>query len=474
MKRIFAMLMVCTLVIGLLGGCGDSGKTAGGKYEIDWYYVGEQFADEKAVEEAVNAYLEGKLDVTLNLHPLDWSGITEKINVMAGGGEKFDITYTSITNYNALASKNALMPLNDLLDKYGQGIKDALGEHFLEGSKLNGTNYALPVNKEHGHHYGILYQVDVAEKLGITEQIDNIKSLDDLDPILDIVKEKAPELVPFRSPKGCDDTYMLDFEHIAYPAAFYADSTDGKVVNYVDTPEFMEAAKKIHARFEKGYLLPGGTQTQATETFFAYSYLLKPGLDKEQSTKLDWKQVDLTPPRMQSSDTMGAMLAISKTSENPELVMQFLNMCYTDSNLLNLIVYGIEGKHYTKIDDNTIKLIENSGYGNVSMRWEFCDIFKQYLTEKDDPARNEQFAEYNKIMTPSNYLGFNPDISSLSTQVGACANVRAEFEQQIADGNSDAEELVTKYREKLKLAGAEDIVKEVQRQYDEWAKTNKK
>ena len=72
-------------------------------------------------------------------------------------------------------------------------------------------------------------------------------------------------------------------------------------------------------------------------------------------------------------------------------------------------------------------------------------------------------------MAVSEYLGFNPDTTSIKTQMGACLNVQAEFEQQIADGVEDAEVLVKKYREKLRLAGADDIVNEIQRQYNEWA-----
>ena len=67
--------------------------------------------------------------------------------------------------------------LGRLLDQHGRGIKEALGEHFLEGSRIKGENYAIPVNKEKGHHYGILYQADIAEKHGLTEQIESIKSL---------------------------------------------------------------------------------------------------------------------------------------------------------------------------------------------------------------------------------------------------------------------------------------------------------
>ena len=58
-------------------------------------------------------------------------------------------------------------------------------------------------------------------------------------------------------------------------------------------------------------------------------------------------------------------MAVSRTCQNPEVVMQFMELFNTDKYLHNLIVYGIEGKNYTKIDDNTIDPIRGSGYGNA-------------------------------------------------------------------------------------------------------------
>ena len=201
----------------------------------------------------------------------------------------------------------------------------------------------------------------------------------------------------------------------------------------------------------------------AIDKFFAMFYALKPGKDVEMSAKTNWKQVDLTPPRMQIKDAMGALLAISKTSKNPELVMQFINKTYTDPKLLNMMIYGIEGKHYEKLEENRIRLIKNSGYSNSSYRWEFSNTFNQYLLEDDDEKKNDNLLEYNKILKPSSYLGFNPQVDSIKTQVAACESVRAEFEEQVASGTEDPEVLVKTYRDRLKAAGADDVVNEIQK-----------
>ena len=466
MKKIVAGIAALVLLTGTMSGCVKK-EAADGKYRIEWYYVGDNQVDVEAVEKEINKYIADDVNATIKFKPLDWGGIKEKTNVMAAGGEKFDIFYLS-DQYNSLVGKNALLPIDDLLDKYGSGIKEAIGSDILNALKVNGKIYAVPVNKEFAHNYGILYQKEIADKYGLSEQLESIKSYDDLDPILEVIKKNEPQLYPVIGAVGCNDTDLI-FEPAVFPTGFYVGSKDGKVVNMIDTPEYMEAAKKIRARYEKGYMAEGGTVAQAEEKFFIRTYPLKPGKDVEMSAKIQWKQVDVTAPITTTNDITSALMGISRTSKNPETVMKFLNKVYTDKHLVNLMVYGIEGKHYEKIADNRIKTIKDGGYDNANCRWEFFNCFNQYLLEADDEQKNEKLKEYNEAATRSEYVGFNPNTDNIKTQVGACTNVKEEFEQQIADGVQDPEKLVKKYREKLKLAGAEDIVKEIQRQYDEWA-----
>jgi putative aldouronate transport system substrate-binding protein len=56
------------------------------------------------------------------------------------------------------------------------------------------------------------------------------------------------------------------------------------------------------------------------------------------------------------------MTAISKTSKNAERAIQFLELINTDATLFNLLTFGIEGKNYTKVGDNTIKINQAGGY----------------------------------------------------------------------------------------------------------------
>ncbi len=478
MKKLIALSLVAAIgMTCTLTGCKKSEEVADNKspYEIDWFFIGTDQPDTELVEEKVNEYVKDSLNVTVKLHALEWGAYRQKINTMIAGSEKFDICFTDKESYVPHATRNAYLPLNELMDQYAPKTKEIIGEDFLKGSQINGKNYAIPSNKDKGHSMGIVYRKDIAQKHGLEEKIQAAKSLKELEPILEYIKENEPSFIPLKEAKGVSEIEFIDMDVVAFPAAFYPNSTDGKVVNMVETQEFADAVKSTRSRYVKGYLNQGGSiGGTATSKYFCEVQLLKPGKAEELASNKDYElgQVSMTPARMLISDTMGAMMAISRTSKNPERVMQFLEQFNTDPYLHNLIVFGIEGKHYTKISENRIELIPNSGYGFASMRWEFGNTFLQYLVKGELDDKVEKMQEFNKSLVKSNYLGFNFDSEPVKTELSACLNVKTEFESSCGEGLEDPETLLPRYIDKLKRAGADKIVEEVQRQYDEWKANN--
>ncbi len=127
---------------------------------------------------------------------LDWGEYTQKMQVKVGSGEEFDIMFTCswANDFAANVSKGALLPLDDLLDEYGQGIKDNMHPLFLEGASINGTVYGLPTNKELGWQAMWIINKDLADKYNI--DISKITTLESLEPYLAIIKENEPDVVP--------------------------------------------------------------------------------------------------------------------------------------------------------------------------------------------------------------------------------------------------------------------------------------
>ena len=478
-KKLTALILAAAMlpVMGL-SGCGK--KTAAGKpYNIEWYVVTSTVPQEAAkaeVESEVNKYLaEKNLNATLTMNYLDWGSFEQKVNVMIAGGDKFDICFTSGDSYRLNASKNAYLPLNDLMDKYAPKTKEILGEDFLKGSQISGVNYGIPANKDKGSYKGMLYRTDIAEKYGLTEKLNSAKTFDDIIPILETVKEKEPGMVPLYEGGVFSVASLIKFDEIAFPAGIMLDGDGTKIVDIVETPEYREASIRTAQNMKDGYIRKG--EKLEAENHFMEFIGLKPGKDKEMSAsrKYDYTQIDtLGTPYMTSQDAMGSLMAISRTSKNPEVVMQFIEMFNTDKYLHNLVVYGIEGKNYTKLDENTIEPIKDSGYGNSGMQWEFGNTFLDYQTSGEDPQKVEKMEEFNSKLTAAPSLGFVFDSEVVKIELGACQNVKAEFHNILSGGADNPEQVLDEYISKLKAAGVDKLVAEVQRQYDEWRANNGK
>ena len=228
--------------------------------------------------------------------------------------------------------------------------------------------------------------------------------------------------------------------------------------------------KQSAENLKNGYMKKGIKEKE--ENFFIELMGLKPGKDSELngSRNYKWKQVSLGEPTMTNSDATGSLMCISRTSEQPELVMQFLELFNTDEYLHNLIVFGVENVNYTKNADGTITPIKSSGYGNAGMQWIFGNTFLDYTVEGEDPEKAKLTEEFNNTVKASPALGFVVDNEAIKTEVGACQNVRTEFKDRLANGTEDYESLLNEYISKLKAAGSDKIMEEVNKQYEEWKK----
>jgi putative aldouronate transport system substrate-binding protein len=229
--------------------------------------------------------------------------------------------------------------------------------------------------------------------------------------------------------------------------------------------------------YNKGYIHQDADTMQSQQDlmrsgrFFAASQSLKPGKDAEisASTGYDWVQVDITRPVMSNREATGAMLAIPVKSANPERAFRFIELLYTDKELINLLKFGIEDVHYRKVTENMIQLSDpsHSGY-NPGYTWAFGDQFKDYIMDNEDPLKWDRFILYNNRGLVLNSLGFVFDKTNVEAQTSACKNVVQAYYRQLFCGSTDVEPTVRQFEKELKAAGVGDLIAEMQKQYDAW------
>ena len=152
--------------------------------------------------------------------------------------------------------------------------------------------------------------------------------------------------------------------------------------------------------------------------------------------------------------------------------MQLLNLMYTDPEVMNLLAWGIEGRHYQVLDNGMADFADgvnadNSGY-NLNYGWMFGNQFIAYVWNGDSPTIWQDTDEWNKSARRSTALGFTFDSTPVKNEVAACTNIVNEFSISITSGLVDPETTIPEFVKKLEASGIDKIIAEKQSQLNEW------
>lgn len=507
-KKLSALALTGAMAVGALAGCGnaetgsaevsstengtavkeeaDNGNAKEDPVELIWYVGGAgPQADTEAVLEEANAYLMDKLNCTLKIVETDFGSYDQKMQMVIGSQEKFDLCYTanwSNSFYNNV-NKNAFLELNDLLDEYAPDLQEIMPQAGWGAATVKGNIYAVPNMQIWTMTNCIVVVKEYADKYGF--DLDSVKELKDLDPLLEAVKKDNPDMYPV----AADVAGILDFMTFAMgydelvgrhiPGAVLLDDEELKVVNQFELPQVMEHYKLMYDWSQKGYIRPDAStvnsampEVKAGKHVVRFTGNLKPGLEvgeKETFGGKDVAIIQMSDSWLPTSGITATMTAVSRTSEHPEKAVEFLNLFNTDKYLYNLITQGIEGKHYEKLEGDYIAPIENSGY-YPNADWMYGNQFMAYLKEGQAADDWEKTIELNESGKTSVAFGFVFDPANVQNEIASVSAVVKEYELSLDTGAVDPETTMPQFLEKLEQAGSQIIIDEVQRQLDEWKK----
>ncbi|WP_372660294.1 ABC transporter substrate-binding protein [Cohnella sp.] len=453
-------------------------------------FPGTSPKDEVKVEEALNAYLKDKINAKIDLNMIDWGQWDNKINLAIAGREPMDILFTAAWNgHSNNVAKKAFLAVNDpngtygnLLEKYGQGILETLPPAYLAGAKISGLNYAVPTSKELAEQGGVIYRKDIAEELGLTAQLDAVKTIADLEPILAEVKAKKPEMTPLylKDGENFNSHYFAKYDHLGdgnIEGAILKTAADTTVKARYDFPVYKETLNITRDFFKKGYINRDAATAQITPqdalkagNVFMGVFSLKPGKDAEVELTANLqgklKQIYMTDKTVSTGETAGSMLGITTTSANPERAMMLINLLHTDKELNNLLNFGIEGDHYTRNGDIISGTANTPSYA-IGSSWMFGNQFLNYIWDSEAADKWAQFKAFNEGATNSPALGFTFNAEPIKSQASVTINIRKEFDPGLDTGAVDPAK-ADDYIKKLKANGLDAIIAEKQKQLDEF------
>lgn len=475
MKKFLSIILAAVMLCSFAG-CNKKNSKNGKNKDtvITWLIPGDKQPGLSDVMEAANAIIKPKLGVKIDVQFIDAGAYNERMNMNMASGMEFDLCFTGYVNPYIKAVKNGgLLDITELLDKEVPELKKAIPDYAWEAVKTSeGKIYAVPNIQVMFNVQSLEIRKEIAEKYNF--DFDSVKKVTDIEPFLEMVKNGEDALFPWRTNYGTAPFMGEKYEGVQTGVSVDVDSL--KVVNIYETDEYLAAVKQLNKWFKSGYIRPDVASVMSdVQDYDAGKYAVsslswKPGNEAvvKQSKGWDCMYVNLSEPYFSTSSATLTLTAVSKTSKHPTEALKVIELVNTDSELYNILSYGIEGKHYNLNKEGKIVYVPDSGY-SPKAPWKFGNQFNALLEEGQDDNVWKETEALNKSSKKSPILGFVFDTDPVISEISACESVISEY-SVMKNGSENPDVYYATFLKRLKSAGHDKIKAEVENQLSKFLK----
>ncbi len=307
---------------------------------------------------------------------------------------QLDIIYISgLDMYNEYIENEWLQSLNDYIKTTGKKLNDYITSALLEGVKVDSETYGIPNNVQIGEYTYMLVDKVLFDRY--YQNKESIHNILDLDTFLQDINESEPDVLPIdASFKQCMDQLVWYWDidwtedeetgemiysipthnEFSLLGAVYGDPANagrGKIqlgFNALFTqPEYRNIFLKLKEyEYNDFYKTEDDTRKNAAVSFMTGTYEIKASIDEaieandgnhtaglyvDENGKEYYTYV-VKYPEADEYSLYGNMYGVSANSTRTQACMQVLTLLNTNSEIRNILQYGIEGVNYV-IDEDT-------------------------------------------------------------------------------------------------------------------------
>lgn len=485
LKRSIAVIAAAVCAASVLTGCGAN-KTAEVP-TLHWYMIKpiDTMAHQEEIEKLANEKFEKEVGAKIAFHFLDNAAWKDKMNMMISSGEEFDICFTSSWTNKFIdnARKGAFADITELLEKYAPDIMAKTDPRVWDAVTVNDKIYAIPSQGPYSSATSIVFKKDLVEKYNFDYK--SVKKFADLEPYFATLKANEPGITPMLQTAGGSIAQVIDPNYTDDSiAGLNFSESEQKFVSIFDVPSNVERWKTLSDFYKKGYIptdSPTRTEYLSDAKTGKYAVLKTVGDYTEDGEKSSANygfpcvEAYMGNSPITNGTVTASMCAVSATSKYPEKAIEALNLLWKDSDLLNLLAYGIENTDYV-VDTERSTPEEKSVIPNAGkeQKWAIWHNYLGPLWDQWDSTWNRkerllEMQENNQKAEVASTLGFYFDPSNVSAEYAAVSSTVSEFRTNLNVGCVDnVDQYLNDARAKLKQNGIEKLMEEANRQYSEW------
>lgn len=481
--------MILSLLCGAIGCAGAEDKVVLNLTRAVFNLPESDPEQVRKVEEAINAYLDGKMNVEIRLtdvgsdiYPETVQGMLERqeINLL------WTASWEPTIGTNDLVSRNEVYDITELLP--GTALYGSMSLDMWRTTEYNERNYFIPVYKDNVEGYDFMFRGELADRYGW--DIYRVSKLADLEPMLRDAKAAGMKY-PFLTQRNAMfyRWYMDRFDFFTADATtnFVAiDRKTDQVIDTVLTPEYAEFCRLMGSWAEKGYISPDDVNKITTDTTtqskdWGVSWWTDIPVNMEASSRYGQKILvkPATDRYLHRTSSLGSCYCVTGYSspEQARAAVDFLGLLYTDKKLADLYTFGIEGEdfEYTQTDSQSIRHVtQHSNKYNHSM-WESASAMIVTPMDNEPDNKANLYIDFNGSALESTASGFRFDRAPVTDQYHACQALFDQYGFVLENGGVPAAQVnarIKEYQTALDEAGYQDVLAEFQRQYEAWKAEN--
>jgi len=491
--KTLVFFVLTVLLATLLSACSGNGNKSGneeggsqgtdggsGKIEtVTMLYPGDEtdrfgsFVDNELAER-----LAKEAGIKLEVVFVPWSQYWEQKDIMLAANEPIDLYWDGLPDLSTIVNKKQAQPLDELIEKYGQDMLKVLPQEQLQGAKINGQTYGIPTAyaPSSAMYQLVAVRQDILEAVGMTD----LNTPEDLKEFALKAKEKFPEM------KGPADIifkpltrYFAEEQYnwIAVEDLVVFGEDTKKAYSYFESQAFQEVAKFNRSMNQAGLYTEDLTikynerdTRMQTGLYLWVEGSLGKDMEISNAVKANAPNAEIKTyllaedkPRYITA-TGGEVLGIPVTAPNPEGAMKFLNWLYSSQENYLFALYGVEGQDYEIADGRIKKLVADEFF----YEWMFRNQNYQLFAPEVSQESIDQYKSWDDQALLSESIGFRFNNEKVKNIETALKEVAGKQFAAIRSGFVDFETEYPKAVQKLKDAGIDEYVAEIQRQLDEF------
>lgn len=490
-----ALLLSVSVILPAAGCKKDEG--AEGDVKLKWVMAGPGVQNDSTVvwEEFNKKLSEFMPGVSVEFEIFPTSDYSQQFMLMQTAGTTADIASAYLLDFAKEVKNGTFAALDDVSDKLSDAkteIPDAVWDYM----KVDGKLYGVPSYQMLCVEQALVVPAELAEKYLDESRLKAALAKPVLDDELWDVIEDYLEKCESGGELGYGYNWAVTprtkgyRNNINYTYAISDTDPENKVVNIYTTDNEIAYSRRKAQWYKKGYIRKDALSANDNQNGKAGGYVIwqetasSYAAEKQLSAKYGMP-VKTYPFFTEDEWYMPTQYAASgncvmSSSKYKEKAAELLNLINSEKgkDLYNLLVFGIEGKHYEKEGENRIKVDyqslpdSSSPYGLY--KWIVGNVRNAYEIQSEPEGYNDWIFNVQNAKAVQNIpelMGFRADTSAVNSKIAQIQAVKSEYYPTLLAGaTEDVDGLYAEFKDKLDKAGEAAVIEELQKQVDEFLK----